>query len=69
MIELKGAVNNQRVEFFSQVGDSVLRYQGRLYVPFLGELRQHILAEANNFRCSINLGDTKIYRDLQEVYW
>ena len=30
-LELKGAVNNQRVEVFSQGGDGVLRYQGRLY--------------------------------------
>ena len=31
-LELKGAVNNQRVEVFSQGGDGVLRYQGRLCV-------------------------------------
>ena len=28
LLELKGAVHNQRVEVFSQGGDSVLRYQG-----------------------------------------
>ena len=44
--ELKGAVHNQRVEVFSQWGDGVLRYQGRLCVPDVGELRQHILEEA-----------------------
>ncbi|XP_069154286.1 uncharacterized protein [Solanum lycopersicum] len=49
-LELKGAVNNQRVEVFSQGGDGVLRYQGRLCVPNVGELRQHILAEAHNSR-------------------
>ena len=31
-LELKGAVNNQRVEVFSQGGDGVLFYQGRLCV-------------------------------------
>ncbi|XP_069143355.1 uncharacterized protein [Solanum lycopersicum] len=40
-LELKGAVNNQRVEVFSQVGDGVLRYQGRLCVPDVGEFRCH----------------------------
>ena len=29
-LELKGAVHNQRVDVFSQGGDGVLRYQGRL---------------------------------------
>ena len=69
LLELKGAVNSHRVKVFSQAGDCVLRYQGRLYVPFLGELRQHILAEAHKSRYSIHLGATKMYRDLREVYW
>ena len=30
LLEVKGAVNNQRVEVFSQGGDGVLRCQGRL---------------------------------------
>ena len=69
LLELKGAVRNQRVEVFSQGGDGVLRYQGRLCVPDVGELRQHILAEAHNSRYSIHPGATKMYRDLREVYW
>ena len=69
LLELKGAVNNQRVEIFSQGGDGVLRYQGRLCVPDVGELRQHILAEAHNSRYSIHPGAIKMYRDLREVYW
>ena len=69
MLELKGEVNNYRVEVFSQGGDSVLRYQGRLCVPYMGELRQHILAEAHNSRYSIHSGATKMYCNLREVYW
>ena len=69
LFELNGAVHNQRVEVFSQGGDGVLRYQGRFCVPDVGELRQHILAEAHNSRYSIHPGATKMYRDLQEVYW
>ena len=38
-------------------------------VPDVGELRQHILAEAHNSRYSFHLGATKMYRDLREVYW
>ncbi|WMV30354.1 hypothetical protein MTR67_023739 [Solanum verrucosum] len=69
LLQLKGAIHNQRVEVFSQGGDGVLRYQGRLCVPNLGELRQHILAEAQNSRYSIHQGATKMYRDLRLVYW
>ena len=42
-LKLKGGVNNQRVEVFSQEGDGVLCYQGRLCVPDVGELRKHSL--------------------------
>ncbi|KAH0719580.1 hypothetical protein KY285_015611 [Solanum tuberosum] len=69
LLQLKGAVHQHRVEVFSQGGDGVLRYQGILCVPDVGELRQHILAEAHNSRYSIHLGATKMYRDLREVYW
>ena len=56
------------MEVFSEGGDGVLCYQGKLYVPDVGELRQHILSESQNFRLTIHLGDTKMYRDLPEVY-
>ncbi|KAH0642150.1 hypothetical protein KY290_033750 [Solanum tuberosum] len=64
LLQLKGAVHQHRVEDFSQGEDGVLRYQGRLYVPKVGELRQQIFAEARNSRYSIHPGATKIYRDL-----
>ncbi|XP_069143438.1 uncharacterized protein [Solanum lycopersicum] len=67
--KLKGAVHNQRVEVFSQGGDGLLRYQGRLCVPDVVELRQHILTEANNSRYSIHLDATKMYCDLRQIYW
>ena len=69
LLELKGAVNNQRVEVFYQRGDGVLRYQGRLCVPDVGEFRQHILAKAHNSRYSIHPGASKMYRYLREFYW
>ena len=40
LFELKGTFHNERVEVFSQGGDGVLRYQGRLCVIDVGELRQ-----------------------------
>ena len=68
-LELKGAVHNQIVEVFSQGGDGVLHYQGRLCVPDVGEFRQHILAKAHNSRYSIHPGASKMYRYLREFYW
>ena len=57
------------MEVFFQRGDCVLLYKGTLCVPGVGELRQHILAEAHNSRYSIHPGAIKMYRDLREVYW
>ena len=65
--ELKGTVHNQRVEVFSQGGDCVLCYQGRLCVPDVGELKQHILAEAHNSRYFIHQGDMNMYHNLRSL--
>ena len=67
-LELKGTFYNQRVEVFSQEGDGVLLYQGRLCVPYVSELRKHILAEAHNSTYFINPGTTKMYCDVQEIF-
>ena len=69
LLELKNVVHNQRMEVFSLEGYGALRYQGRLCVPDVGELRKHILAKAHNSRYFIHPGSTKMYRDLQDVYW
>ena len=69
LLELNGVVHNKRVEVFSQGGDCVLRYQGRLCVPDMGELTLKILVKAHKSRYSIPPGDTKMYHDLREVNW
>ena len=69
LLELKVAIHNQRVEVFLHGGDGVLHYQGRLRVPDLGELIQHIIAEAHNSRYSIHPSATKMYNDLRKVHW
>ncbi|KAH0682275.1 hypothetical protein KY289_020027 [Solanum tuberosum] len=69
LIQLNGAVPQQRVEVFSQGGYGVLRYQGQLCIPKVGELRQQILAEAHNSRYSIHPGATNMYHDVWEVFW
>ena len=69
LMELKESVLNKSVEAFSQGGDGVLRYQGRLCVLDVDGLRERILEEAHDLRYSIHPGATKMYRDLREVYW
>ncbi|KAH0650521.1 hypothetical protein KY284_030433 [Solanum tuberosum] len=69
LVELKEAVLKKSVEVFSQEGDGVLRYYGRFYVPNVEDLREQILEEAHSSRYSIHPGATKMYCDLQEIYW
>ncbi|WMV18493.1 hypothetical protein MTR67_011878 [Solanum verrucosum] len=69
LVELKEAILRKFVEAFSQGGDGVLRYQGRLCVPNVDDLRERILSKAHSSRYSIHPGATKMYRDLREVYW
>ena len=68
LLELKGVDHNHKVEVFSQGGDGVFHYQGRLCVHDVGVLRQHILSLAYKSRYSIHPGDTRMYRDLRVVY-
>ena len=60
LLELKGAVNIKKMEVFYQGGDGLLRYQGRLCVLDVGELRQHILGESHNSRYSNHPGATNV---------
>ncbi|WMV08753.1 hypothetical protein MTR67_002138 [Solanum verrucosum] len=69
LVELKEAMLKKYVEDLSQVGDGVLRYQSRLCVPNVDDLREQILSESHSSQYSIHLGATKMYRDLREVYW
>ena len=69
MVRLKESVKDQKVKVFSQEGNGVLRLQGRLFVSNVDDLRQRIMAEAHRVQYSIHPGATKMYRDLQEIYW
>ena len=60
LLELKVVFNNQRLEVFSQGGDGLLLYKGRLCVLNVGDLRKHILIEVHKSRYSIHPGATKI---------
>ncbi|WMV32886.1 hypothetical protein MTR67_026271 [Solanum verrucosum] len=53
-LELKEVVLKNSVEPFSQGGDGVLRYQGRLCVSNVDDLREKILVEVHRSRYSIH---------------
>ncbi|WMV50558.1 hypothetical protein MTR67_043943 [Solanum verrucosum] len=44
LVELKEVVLKKSVKDFSQGGDGVIRYQGRLCVPNVNDLREQILS-------------------------
>ncbi|XP_070039101.1 uncharacterized protein [Nicotiana tomentosiformis] len=69
LIKLRESIPQQRQTLFELTGDGVLRYQGRLCVPSVGELRAKILSEAHYSRYAVHPGATKMYRDLRQIYW
>ncbi|XP_070050015.1 uncharacterized protein [Nicotiana tomentosiformis] len=68
LIKLRESIPQQRQPLFELIGDGVLRYQGRLCVPSVGELRAKILSEAHYSRYAVHPGATKMYRDLRQIY-
>ncbi|KAF3631042.1 Cyclin-B2-5 [Capsicum annuum] len=42
---------------------------GRLCVPNVNGLREGVLSEAHKSRYTVHLGLTKMYHDLEEIYW
>ena len=49
--------------------DGALKYQGRLCVPDVDDMRTQISEEAHGSQNSIYPGATKMYCDLQVVSW
>ena len=69
LMELKESVLSELNQSFSQGGNGVLRYQGRLYITNVEDLINQILEKAHGSCNSIHSGATKMYHDLREVYW
>ena len=47
----------------------VLRYQSRLCVPNIDNLRTNIIPKAHGSRYSIHQSSTKMYHNLKEIDW
>ncbi|XP_049387088.1 uncharacterized protein LOC125851321 [Solanum stenotomum] len=67
--KLREKIPQQQQPLFELTGDGVLRYQGRLCVPSVRELRKNILLEAHYSRYASHPGATKMYQDLRQIYW
>ncbi|GFS41476.1 hypothetical protein Acr_00g0074550 [Actinidia rufa] len=58
---------NPKPDFTLQ--DKALRFQGRLCVPNIPEVKRQVLEEAHNTKFTMHPGGTKMYRDLKETFW
>ena len=66
-MELKESIISKINESFS-LGGGVVRYQGRLCVPTIDDLRNRIVENSYSSRYSTHPGSTKMYHDLIEVF-
>lgn len=51
------------------VVDGIVRYNERIFVPKVDLIRGDILSEAHMSSYYIHPGNTKIYKELQMLYW
>ncbi|GFZ05260.1 hypothetical protein Acr_17g0008320 [Actinidia rufa] len=58
---------NPKPDFTLQ--DRALKFQGRLCVPNIPEVKRQVLEEAHNTKFAMHPGGTKMYRDLKETFW
>ena len=68
-MEMKESVLVNMNDSFALGDDNILRYEDQLCLPFVGNLRTKIIGEAYGSIYSINLGSTKMYHYLKQIYW
>ncbi|XP_028088740.1 uncharacterized protein LOC114289267 [Camellia sinensis] len=51
------------------IKNSMLKFQGRLYIPNYANLKRKILEETHNSMFAMHPRNTKMYQDLKLVYW
>jgi hypothetical protein len=67
--EIKRNIKEEKSPGFSEDGEWVLWYKGRICVPNIKELKNKILHEAHESAYSIHPGRNKMYHDLKATYW
>ena len=56
-----------KVEF--SIENEMLKFQNRICVPDIPELKKRVLDKAHRSVFSMHLGNNKMYRDLKQTYW
>ncbi|XP_073151776.1 uncharacterized protein [Henckelia pumila] len=51
------------------VKDGIVHHRGRMQVPAVDSLRVEVMTEAHTVPYSIHPGSTKMFKDLQSLYW
>jgi hypothetical protein len=67
--EIKRNIKEEKSPVFSEDGEGVLWYKGKICVPNIKELKDKILREAHESAYSIHPGGSKMYHDLKPTYW
>jgi hypothetical protein len=67
--EIKRNIKEEKSPDFTEDGEGVLWYKGRICVPNVMELKDKILHEAHESTYSIHPGGNKMYHDLKATYW
>jgi hypothetical protein len=67
--EIKQNIKEGKSPGFTEDGQGVLWYKGRICVPDVKEIKNLILREAHDYAYSIHLGGNKMYPDLNVSYW
>ncbi|XP_060212020.1 uncharacterized protein LOC132639597 [Lycium barbarum] len=69
LASIKEGVQQNRISTFELDSNGILKYQGRLCVPNVTELRDRIMSEFHYSCYSIHPRCTKMYHDLKGFYW
>jgi hypothetical protein len=67
--QIKRNIMEEKSPSFLEDDQGVLWYKGRIYVPYVKELKDKILREAHESAYSIHPGGNKMYHDLKAAYW
>jgi hypothetical protein len=67
--EIKDLITEGRGPEFTEDEQGTVWFKDRICVPEIDSLHETILKEAHDSDYSINLGSTKMYKDLKQKYW
>ena len=67
--EILRSIRAKKLLGFTQDQQGIWRYKDRVCVPASGDLRNKILEEAHKVELTIHPGGSKMYADLNKMFW